>query len=153
MTATKNKELIERWYIALAEGDFETIFDMHDENVIYNMLGSTPVSGRIYGKDACCNGMIGQKLLEQLMPDQIKFSKKWKIVADEGDRVVGLMEGGGPALNGEEYHQTYCEIFTIRDEKIIELHAFFDTVLVEKCLFNNPLTKKSDPVKDPFQIS
>ena len=54
MSVEKNKKLIEKWYIALAEGDFETIFDMHHDDVVYNMLGSTPVSGRIYGKDACC---------------------------------------------------------------------------------------------------
>ena len=65
MSVTENKKLIEKWYIALAEGDFETIFDMHHDDVIYNMLGSTPVSGRIYGKDACCNGMIAEKLLEK----------------------------------------------------------------------------------------
>ena len=54
--------------------------------------------------------------------------------------------------NGEDYEQTYCEIFTIKEGKIIELHAFFDTVLVEQCLFNNPLTKKSKTIDDPFQI-
>ena len=66
MSVEENKELIKKWYIALEEGDFDTIYDMHHEDVVYNMLGNTPVSGRIYGKDACCNGMIGQKLLEKL---------------------------------------------------------------------------------------
>ena len=50
MGVKQNKELIEKWYRALADSDFETIFDMHHEDVVYNMLGSTPVSGRIYGK-------------------------------------------------------------------------------------------------------
>ena len=50
MSITENKELIQRWYEALADGDFETIFDMHHDDVVYNMLGNTPVSGRIYGK-------------------------------------------------------------------------------------------------------
>ena len=76
MSITENKELIQRWYEALADGDFETIFDMHHDDVVYNMLGNTPVSGRIYGKDACCNGMIGQKLLEKLITEKIKFSKE-----------------------------------------------------------------------------
>ena len=76
MSVVENKRLIENWYEALAAGDFEAIFDMHHDDVIYNMIGSTPVSGRIYGKDACCNGMIGQKLLEKLIPEKIKFSKQ-----------------------------------------------------------------------------
>ncbi|MBT4161045.1 MAG: SnoaL-like domain-containing protein [Gammaproteobacteria bacterium] len=153
MTVADNRALIERWYRALAENDFDTIYDMHDDDVIYNMLGNTPVSGRIYGKEACCNGMIGQKLLEKMVPGQIQFAKEWKIVAAECDRVVGLMIGGGPTKNGENYDQTYCEIFTIREGKIVELHAFLDTVLVEQCLFNNPLAERETPCPDPFQIN
>ena len=152
MSVEDNRKLIEKWYRALAEGDFETIFDMHHEDVVYNMVGNTPVSGRIYGKDACCNGMIAQKLLEKLVPDQVRFSKEWTIVAAEGDRVVGLMRGGGPAKNGHDYEQTYCEIFTIRDGKIVEMHNFFDTVLVEQCLFDNPLERPEEPLADRFQI-
>ena len=68
-----HRELIEKWYIALEQGDFETIYNMHHDDVVYNMLGNTPVSGRIYGKDACCNGMIGEKLLEKLVSDKVQF--------------------------------------------------------------------------------
>ena len=118
MSVEENKELIKKWYIALEQGDFDTIYDMHHEDVVYNMLGNTPVSGRIYGKDACCNGMIGQKLLEKLESNEVKFSKKWKIIAAENDRVVGMMQGGGPTKKGEDYEQTYCEIFKIKDSKI-----------------------------------
>ena len=47
MSVEENKELIKKWYIALEQGDFDTIYDMHHEDVVYNMLGNTPVSGRI----------------------------------------------------------------------------------------------------------
>lgn len=152
MSTAANRELVERWYRALAANDFDTIFDLHHDDVVYNMVGNTPVSGRLYGKDACCRGMIGEKLLEKLVPEEIRFAREWKIVAAEGDRVVGLMRGGGPTRDGELYEQTYCEIFTIRDGKIVEMHNFFDTVLVEQCLFDNPLRRREAPLPDPFQI-
>jgi ketosteroid isomerase-like protein len=152
MSTEDNRRLIERWYEALAAGDFQTIFDMHHDDVVYNMVGNTPVSGRIYGKDACCNGMIARKLLDKLVLEEVRFAKRWKIVAAEGDRVVGLMQGGGPTKSGESYEQTYCEIFTIRDGKIVEMHNFFDTVLVEQCLFDNPLERPETPLPDPFRI-
>jgi hypothetical protein len=148
----ENRALITRWYEALAAGDFEAIFEMHHDDVVYNMVGNTPVSGRIHGKEACCNGMIAEKLLEKLVPGEFRFSKTWTIVAAEGDRVVGLMQGGGPTLNGGNYDQTYCEIFTIRDGKIIEMRNFFDTVLVEECLFDNSLVRPESPSEDPFQV-
>ncbi|MGI9325089.1 MAG: nuclear transport factor 2 family protein [Pseudomonadales bacterium] len=153
MSTAENRRLVERWYQALAAGDFETIFDLHHDDVVYNMVGNTPVSGRIYGKEACCHGMIAEKLLQKLVPDQIRFAKEWTIVAAEGDRVVGIMKGGGPTKDGKRYDQTYCEIFTIRDGKITEMHNFFDTVLVEECLFGNSLQSPEAPLGEPFQLS
>lgn len=153
MSVAENRQLIERWYKALEQGDFETIFDMHHDDVVYNMVGNTPVSGRIYGKEACCKGMISEKLLEKLVPEKIGFARNWTIVAAEGDRVVGLMQGGGPTKLGQNYAQTYCEIFTIREGKVIEMHNFFDTVLVEHCLFDNPLQNLEEELADPFQIA
>ena len=153
MSAAENRALIERWYRALENNDFDAIFEMHHDDVIYNMVGNTLVSGRIYGKDACCNGMIGEKLLEKLIPEEIRFATSWKIIAAEGNRVVGLMQGGGPTKSGEMYDQTYCEIFTTEDGKIKEMHAFFDTVLVEQCLFDNTLSTPEQPLADPFQIN
>ena len=152
MSVEENRALVEQWYAALAAGDFDTIFDMHHEDVIYNMVGNTPVSGRLYGKEACCRGMIVDKLLQKLVPDGVRFAKEWTIVAAEGDRVVGLMKGGGPTVDGRNYEQTYCEIFTIRAGKIVEMHNFFDTVLVETCLFDNELESPRQPLTDPFQI-
>ena len=153
MSTAANRALVESWYRAMEQNDFDTLFNLHHEDVVYNMVGNTPVSGRLYGKEACCRGMISEKLLEKLVPDQIQFAKRWKIIAAEGDRVVGLMQGGGPTLTGELYEQTYCEIFTIRDGKIKEMHAFFDTVLVEHCLFGNKLEQQESPVPDPFEIN
>ena len=45
MSAVENRKLIENWYEALAAGDWETIADMHVDDVVYNMVGTTPVSG------------------------------------------------------------------------------------------------------------
>jgi len=141
MSAVDNRKLIENWYEALAAGDWDTIADMHADDVVYNMVGTTPVSGRLVGKEECIGEMIGQKLLGNLVVEEVKFAKKWRIMAAEGNCVVGVMQGGGPTKDGDHYDQTYCEIFTIEGGKIIEVHAFFDTVLVERCLNGNPLTK------------
>ena len=146
------RKIVECWYEALAAGDFDRIFELHHEDVVYNMVGNTPVSGRIYGKEACCRGMISEKLLEKLDPETIQFAREWHIVAAEGSRVVGLMKGGGVTWSGEHYDQTYCEIFTIEAGKIIEMHNFFDTVLVEKCLFDNQLIEPEKMLADQFQV-
>jgi uncharacterized protein len=67
-------------------------------------------------------------------------------------RVVGIMHGGGVAKNGIDYDQTYCQIFTIREGKISELHEFFDTVLAEAALFDNKLERPEREPELPFEF-
>jgi ketosteroid isomerase-like protein len=148
----ENRQLIERWYHALEEGDFETLADLHADDVVYNLIGTTPVSGRWIGKEECVDGIINEKLLTFLVPEEVQFGKKWRIMCADENCVVGIMQGGGPTKSGDLYDQTYCEIFTIRDGKIAELHAFLDTVLVERCLNDNRLQKPETQPMRPFDF-
>lgn len=145
-----NIALAERYYRALEDGDFEALADLHHEDVIFNLVGSTPVSGRWEGKAECFGPLVADGVVGKLVPETVQFSRKWRIMCADDERVVGLMYGGGTATNGEEYLQTYCQIMTIRDGKIAELHEFFDTALVERALNDNPTQKGPSEVKRPF---
>jgi hypothetical protein len=50
----------------------------------------------------------------ELDPATVQFSRKWKIMCADEDRVVGIMVGG-MAANGHDYLQTYCQIMTITE--------------------------------------
>jgi ketosteroid isomerase-like protein len=152
MGAQRNRELITQWYTALQDGDWETISDMHADDVVYYMVGSTPVSGKLEGKDECLGEMINKKLLGQLVPEEVRFSQKWRIMCVDEHGGVGVMQGGGPTVSGDMYYQTYCEIFRFENDKIKELHAFFDTALVERCLFGNPLQQPRELPERPFDF-
>jgi|TARA_B110000908_G_C9989510_1_gene329131 ketosteroid isomerase-like protein len=152
MPAKENRALIEQWYQALASGDWQTVTDLHADDVVYQMLGSTPVSGTLIGKEQCIGEMINKKLLGQLDTNAMAFAKKWRIMCVDDNGGVGIMQGGGPTLNGDAYDQTYCEVFTIKKGKIVELHAFFDTALVERCLFQNPLKTERESPQVPFDF-
>ena len=152
MGAERNRELITQWYTALQAGDWQTISDMHADDVVYYMVGSTPVSGKLEGKDECLGEMINKKLLGQLVPEEVRFSQKWRIMCVDDQGGVGVMQGGGPTVSGDMYYQTYCEIFRFENDKIKELHAFFDTALVERCLFGNPLKHARELPERPFDF-
>ena len=64
----------------------------------------------------------------------VKFN--WNIIAAENNTVVGTMTSKGKSIYDKDYNQIYCQIFTIKDNKIYKLHEFFDTSLVETSLFN-----------------
>jgi len=147
-----NIALVTRYYEALAAGDFDLLADLHSDDVVFNLVGTTPVSGRWVGKAECFGPVVADGVIGKLVADTIRFSRRWRIMCADDSCVVGIMRGGGIGTNGHEYLQTYCQILTIRDGLIVELHEFFDTALVEIALNDNPTTKgPSVPVR-PFEF-
>ncbi|WP_324072975.1 MAG: nuclear transport factor 2 family protein [Erythrobacter sp.] len=139
-----------RFYEALAAGDFDALAALHSDDIVFNLVGTTPVSGRWEGKDVCFGPVVADGVIGKLVPETIRFSREWRIMSADENCVVGLMRGGGTATNGHEYLQTYCQIMTIRDGLIVELHEFFDTALVELALNSNPTQKGPSVPARPF---
>lgn len=152
MGAVENRKLMEKWYTALSQGDFRAMIELHPDDVVFNLIGNTPVSGRYVGKKLVFQTVLAEKVVAALKPESVKFGKRWRIMAADDNCVVGLMQGGGIGKNGEAYDQTYCQIFTIRDGLIAEIHEFFDTVLVEKALFSNNLERPEAAPENPFSF-
>jgi uncharacterized protein len=145
-----SRAVIERFYAALEAFDVETLLDLHHEDCVVHVLGRTPVSGRFAGREGLAE--VAAKVFEQLVPDQVRFATRWRIVAVDGDCVVAFMQGGGPTLGGVPYDQTYCQVFHLRDGRIAEMHEFLDTVVVEAALFGNHLERPQQDPADPFTI-
>jgi len=139
-----------RFYEALAAGDFDALAALHSDDIVFNLVGTTPVSGRWEGKPVCFGPVVAEGVVGKLVADTIRFSRKWRIMCADDNCVVGLMQGGGTATNGHDYSQTYCQIMTIRDGLIVELHEFFDTALVELALNDNPTMKGPGRPAQPF---
>ena len=139
-----------RFYEALAAGDFDALAALHSDDIIFNLVGTTPVSGRWEGKAVCFGPIVADGVIGKLVPETIRFSHEWRIMSADENCVVGLMRGGGTATNGHDYTQTYCQIMTIRDGLIVELHEFFDTALVELALNDNPTVKGPSVPPRPF---
>lgn len=148
MSREQNIELLNRYFSAMSAGDWETVEAMYHDDIVVHMAGSTPASGRLEGKAAVTGDLIAQQVHAALDVGKMHFAKRWKIMCADDERVVAIMEGGGPTLGGDDYDQVYCEIFRFRDGKVIEMHAFFDTALAERALFDNPLrTPRSRPLE------
>ena len=46
----QQRKMVEDWYEALATGEGEAMLALQQDDVIYNIHGSTPVSGRFQAK-------------------------------------------------------------------------------------------------------
>lgn len=141
MNRQENIDLLNRYFTFMQQGEWQAAEDMYHDDIVIHMLGTTPASGKLSGKAAVTDDLIAGQVHAALVPEKIAFARKWKIMCADDDRVVAIMEGGGPTKAGDLYDQTYCEIFRFEDSKIIEMHAFFDTALAERALFENPLSR------------
>jgi ketosteroid isomerase-like protein len=147
----RNKRIIDAYYQSLSRGDSATFKSLHAEDVVFNFVGRTPLSGRHVGREKCFK-LLSRYVIAALVPGEYQFAKKWRIMAADEKCVVAIMKGGGAAKNGSNYEQTYCQVFTIAEDKICEIHEFFDTVLVEEALFDCRLEKPEKDPTEPFQF-
>jgi ketosteroid isomerase-like protein len=147
----KNRRTVESWYDALARGDSARMLGLQWEDVIYNIHGTTPVSGRFQGNDTLVREIF-PRVFGRLQMDTFKFCTKCKIMCADDQRVVAFMQADGHALNGVRYNQTYCHVFGFRDGKIGEFWEFFDSVLAESAINDNNLMKPTQPPEEPFKF-
>lgn len=145
MGRQQNIDLLNHYFTLMQEGEWEAVEAMYHDDIVIHMAGTTPASGRLAGKAAVTDKLIAEQVHGALVGEEIRFARRWEIMCADDERVVAIMEGGGPTLAGDVYDQTYCEIFRFQDGKVIEMHAFFDTALAERALFANPLAQARTP--------
>lgn len=150
MTADpSHAEIVSDWYRALQSVDLEAFSKLHASDCIYNVSGHTPISGR------CDLQQLSTEVLPQVFGrldlTQFRIGLNWKIVCQDDQRVVGIMEADGPGTNGVRYDQRYCHIFEVRDGLIREVWEFFDTQLASSVLFYDPENSPTNGRLAPFQ--
>ncbi|MCB1745004.1 MAG: nuclear transport factor 2 family protein [Gammaproteobacteria bacterium] len=108
-------------------GDGGAIFRLLDENVVWTVIGSTPVS-RTYSsrRDFVDNAL---KPLSALLDGAIE-PRIVNVLAD-GDHVVLQWDGHGRMKSGRPYANRYCWVMRFAQDKIIEGTAYLDTALVD----------------------
>ena len=125
------QKIVQAWFDHIANGDAAAAFALFDENVVYDLKGTTAVSGVYSG-------------LEEIVE---KFFTPWRkqIVGDltiqvseligEGERVVALGRGEAKTIYDLPYDNDYAFIFTVKGDKITRVEEFLDTALVETAAY------------------
>ncbi len=143
-----NRKIIETYYSSIAKGDFDTIISLMHEDVIFNIVGESPYSGLWEGRDNIYTILV-PAVVSNLKAESTKFAENWTIMCVDENRATGLMSATAETHKGENLNMTYCHIMTFNQNKIIEMHEFFDTAQGER-LFDNEKLKghsgKSGPM-------
>ena len=126
---------LDRLYTALSSGDLDTWAGMHSDDVVFNVNGSTAVSGRTEGKRALMEDILPQ-LFSRIQPENARIGVNWKCMCADGKRAAVIFEGFSETLEGEPYNNRYLQLLEFGDDGLIcEVWEFFDTALAENVLF------------------
>jgi ketosteroid isomerase-like protein len=141
MSREKNIELMNAYYQTLADSDYEAFANLFSEDILYNVSGTTEISGQWRGKEALF-GYLNPYVFKHIDAEKSNMSTKCKIMCADDVRVVSINESDGRSIEGNAYPQRYCVILTIKDGLISEAHEFFDTALAETALFGATIQKR-----------
>jgi len=141
----------ERLLSALRNGDLAAYASLFTEDLVANVVGRTPFSGRFRGRDAYLAtdfDFHGNLLRNKRIGDF------YRIMVADGNAFCMLVKGDAETLSGKPYHQDYCVVGQIAGDRISELHVWLDTAHVEEALFDNhPVSgERKPPVTAPFSI-
>ena len=127
--------ILDRLYTALSSADVETWVSLHSDDVVFNVNGSTPVSGRTRGANTILTELL-PLLFSRLEPGTAQIGINWKVMCADDRRVTVIFQGRARTLEGKDYNNRYIQILEFDDkQKICEVWEFFDTALAENVLF------------------
>ena len=137
-----NRKIIETYYSSIAKGDFDTIISLMHEDVVFNIVGETPYSGLWSGRDSIYTILV-PAVVSNLKADSTKFAENWSVMCVDENRATGLMSARAETHDGKKLDMAYCHIMTFNQNKIIEMHEFFDTAQGERLFDNDKLNGHS----------
>jgi uncharacterized protein len=128
--AAENKQLMQRVFAELANGNGQPFMDALANDARWTLIGSSPWSRTYEGKRA-----ITQELMRPLFrqfADEYK-ARAIRIIAED-DVVVVEARSEVTTKSGKPYNQTYCYVLRVADGKVRELTEYLDTDLVNQVL-------------------
>lgn len=130
MGAAENKQLIEKVFQEMADGNGQPFMDALAEEVRWTVIGSSAWSRAYEGKQAIIDELM-RPLFSQFA-DRYR-ARATRIVAED-EMVVVEARGEVTTKAGQPYDQTYCYVMQFADGQVQELTEYLDTDLVNQVL-------------------
>lgn len=119
----KNKTLIRNGFEQWAKGT-GSFFDLLADDVVWTITGKSPIAKTYTSRE--------QFLREAIDPLNRKLSKKivpeLKVLYAEKDMVIALWDGKATGADGSAYDNTYAWFMKVKDGRIVNVLAFFDSI-------------------------
>ena len=129
-----SKQLLERIYRELSEGNPQPLLDSLADDVQWTIIGSTELSGVYRGKREVTGNLLTRLRARLASPVTFTFER---FIAD-GEYVVMQARGQATAVTGLAYDNVYCIVARIVNGQILEMTDYVDTELISRALFGPP---------------
>jgi uncharacterized protein len=124
------KTLLERLFAAYERGDSQQLFDHVAENVHWIVSGRHALSGEYRSKREFVEATYERLAAVLREPVQPRVQR---IIA-EGDLAVVQWRGHATSIIDLPYDNDYCWVIRVAEERIVEVTAYLDGLLVEELL-------------------
>ena len=133
-----SRQIVQQWFDHIAEGDAEAAFALFADDIVYELKGTTPVSGIYRGLDQIVNDFF-VPWRKQIDGDLVVDVDE---LISEGDRVVALGRGRAKTIFNQRYDNDYVFVFTVRDGLITSVSEYLDTALIETAAYGKRFTEQ-----------
>jgi len=125
----EQKALVLKFIKAMGAGDRDTAAVCLNSDAITVAKGYGNFSGvREY------DTIVGTiEAFTQIFPEGLQ--PEIQTVTAEGERVIVEFDGKGKTFNGDDYHNQYCMVFTLRNGKISQVNEYFCNKLADEVLW------------------
>lgn len=125
----KNKQTVLAFIDAMGKGDADAAAPCIDQDTFTLAKGFGKFAGvRTHDTILATIAAFRQLMPGGMTPDILS-------VTAEDDRVAVEFEGNGKLINGEDYCNQYCMVFTLADGKIKQVNEYFCTILADEKLW------------------
>ena len=119
----RNKQMIQAGFDAWRNGT-GGVFDLLAPEATWTIVGNSPVSRTYRNRREFMEIVIepfNARMSRRLIPAV-------PAIYADGDVVIALFDAEATARDGKPYRNTYTWYMRVRDERIVEVIAFFDTI-------------------------
>ncbi len=117
----------------LSKGNSDAFFSQVSDNVTWVVMGTHPLAGTYHSKNDFLDHTF--RRLNKILKEGVVLEVK-NIYIDKNTAIVEMLSLS-TAINGKPFNNTYCWVVKFEEDKIVEVHAYVDSSLVEKVIAEN----------------
>ncbi|WP_329127024.1 nuclear transport factor 2 family protein [Streptomyces sp. NBC_01465] len=132
MTTSETRQVVLRYFDALAAGDQQTIRDSWAEDGSCWYGGDLPISSTWQGRDQVIDGFLATAFAH--LDGEKEIGLKVTNVFGEGEQLLVEWDSWATGKTGRPYHEKNIGVFVVRAGKIRTMREYADTQHWERAL-------------------